>query len=123
MSALVQHDYNDALRELQNQLEKGVSLSELENIYMKVNTKSMTQDRGLANATSGAPSSYCRRHDVLKWLQKHSEGKNTSLSSLTLMNLVEKSMGGNNVFSRQIYSIGNYEVVVSNNKFCILLDE
>ncbi|GLT60579.1 hypothetical protein SLA2020_333400 [Shorea laevis] len=105
-------DYNDALRQLQNQLEKGVSLSELENIYMKENTKSMTQDRGLATATSGAPSSYRRRHDVLKWLQKHSEGKNTGLSSSTLMNLVEKSMGGNNVVSWQSYPIGNYEVVV-----------
>lgn len=103
-------DYNDALRELQNQLARGVSLHELENSYIDANAKSATQ--AMEPASSGTPSSYRRRHDVLKWLQMHSEEKITGLSSSTLMSLVEKSMGMINVVSRKSYSVGNHEIVV-----------
>lgn len=55
-----------------------------------------------------------RRHDVQKWLHKCSqdEGKKPT-SSFSLINVVENSVGGENVILRQSYHACNYEIVVS----------
>ncbi|XP_042987360.1 alpha-glucan water dikinase 2 isoform X2 [Carya illinoinensis] len=105
-------DYDDALGELQIQLSKGLSLNELRSSYLTANTRSMATDR--EEIRSHMPHSYQRRHNVDQWLQKHSEGhaKSTRLLSSSLLNLVEKSMGGDKVLSQQCYHVGNYEIVV-----------
>ncbi|XVF36561.1 hypothetical protein REPUB_Repub19eG0068200 [Reevesia pubescens] len=106
-------DYADALTELQNQLSKGISLNELQCSYMNASTKTKVRD-DMEPSRCGTQSSYHRRHDVEKWLQRQSKGheNNTGRSSSTLMDLVEKSVGGNNVVSLQNYFVGNYEIVV-----------
>ncbi|XVF64923.1 hypothetical protein PTKIN_Ptkin09bG0205500 [Pterospermum kingtungense] len=106
-------DYSDALKELQNQLSKGISLNELRCSYTNTSAKPKAQDDSKASK-SGTPSSYHRRHDVEKWLQRQSKRheNKTGQSSSTLMDLVEKSIGGNNVVARKNYFIGIYEIVV-----------
>ncbi|KAG4147412.1 hypothetical protein ERO13_D05G221000v2 [Gossypium hirsutum] len=97
-------DYADALTELQNQLRKGISLNELQSSYMNARTKIKAQD-DVQPSRPVTPSSYLRRHD----------GPNETKagqSSLALMDLVEKSAGGNNVVSKQNYIVGIYEIVV-----------
>ncbi|TYJ35370.1 hypothetical protein E1A91_A05G232500v1 [Gossypium mustelinum] len=107
-------DYADALTELQKQLRKGISLNELQSSYMNARTKIKAQD-DVQPSRPVTPSSYLRRHDVEKWLQRQSKGPNETKagqSSLALMDLVEKSAGGNNVVSMQNYIVGIYEIVV-----------
>ncbi|MBA0595641.1 hypothetical protein Gorai_012504 [Gossypium raimondii] len=107
-------DYADALTELQNQLRKGISLNELQSSYMNARTKIKAQD-DVQPSRPVTPSSYLRRHDVEKWLQRQSKGPNETKagqSSLALMDLVEKSAGGNNAVSKQNYIVGIYEIVV-----------
>ncbi|XWS25405.1 hypothetical protein CRYUN_Cryun27aG0065400 [Craigia yunnanensis] len=106
-------DYADALKELQNKLSKGISLNELQCSYMNASRKTKARD-DTETSRCGTPSSYHRRHDVEKWLQRQSKGheNKTGQSSSTLMDLVEKSIGGNNVVSKQNYFIGIYEIVV-----------
>ncbi|MBA0566033.1 hypothetical protein Golob_010883, partial [Gossypium lobatum] len=107
-------DYADALTELQNQLRKGISLNELQSSYMNARTKIKAQD-GVQPSRPVTPSSYLRRHEVEKWLQRQSKGPNETKagqSSLALMDLVEKSAGGNNVVSKKNYIVGIYEIVV-----------
>lgn len=89
-------------------------MNELQCSYMKASTKPKAQDDS-KTSRCGTPSSYHKRHDVEKWLQKQSKGheNKTSQSSSTLMDLVEKSVGGDNVVSRKNYFIGIYEIVVS----------
>ncbi|KAB1200279.1 Alpha-glucan water dikinase 2 [Morella rubra] len=105
-------DYDEALRELQIQLLKGVSLNELQKIYLTASTRSMPNDR--EEVMSHLPHSNQRRLNVEHWLQKHSEGhaKSTRVLSSALLDLVERSMGGDNVVSCQSYHIGNDEIVV-----------
>lgn len=64
---------------------------------------------------SGMSYPYKRKHNVEQWLQKHSTGsaKNASMPNSALMDLVDKSMGGDDVVSRISYHVGNYEIVVS----------
>ncbi|XP_039049997.1 alpha-glucan water dikinase 2 [Hibiscus syriacus] len=106
-------DYADALTELQNQLSKGISLNELQSSYMNARTERKIQD-DRQPSRSVTPSSYLRRHDVDKWLQRQSKGheNKTGQSSSTFMDLVEKSVGGNNVVSKQNHTVGYYEIVV-----------
>ncbi|XP_021284061.1 alpha-glucan water dikinase 2 isoform X3 [Herrania umbratica] len=106
-------DYADAITELQHQLSKGISLNELQLGYMNASTKSKAQV-GVEPSRCETPSSYRRRHDVEKWLQRCSkEHKNmTGPPSSSLTNLVEKSIGGNNVVSQQNFCVGNNEIVV-----------
>ncbi|XVE60631.1 hypothetical protein DITRI_Ditri05aG0143200 [Diplodiscus trichospermus] len=106
-------DYVDALKELQDKLSKGISLNELQCSYINASTKTKAQNYK-ETSSCGTPSSYHRRHDVEKWLQRQSKGpeNKTGQSSSTLMDLVEKSVGGNNVVSQQNYFTGIYEIVV-----------
>ena len=92
--------------------------------YMNASRKTKAQD-DTETSRCGTPSSYNRRHDVEKWLQRQSKGheNKTGQSSSTLMDLVEKSVGGNNVVSQQNYFIGIYEIVVSLLAIFYLLDE
>lgn len=109
----MQQDFNDALRELQCQLLKGISLNELQSSCMTTSTKTVS-DSGEQFRYEVPPSS-CRRLDVEKLLQKHSEGhaKSSTIPSSTFVDLVEKSVGGDNVISLENYLCGNCEIVVS----------
>ncbi|KAF2323959.1 hypothetical protein GH714_004747 [Hevea brasiliensis] len=105
-------DYDDAVRELQSQLAKGISLNELQSSCMSTSTKTLTDNRGQSRCA--LPPSYRRRHDVDQWLHKHSVGhaKSTNMPFSALMDLVERTNGGDKVISRQSYHVGNYEIVV-----------
>ncbi|OMO57553.1 Pyruvate phosphate dikinase, PEP/pyruvate-binding protein [Corchorus olitorius] len=103
-------DYAAALTELQNQLSQGISLNELQHLYTNASTKTKSQ-HDVEPSRYGTPSSYHRRHDVEKWLQRGQDNR-TGQPSSTLMDLVEKSVGGNNVVSRQHYRVGNCDIVV-----------
>lgn len=90
-------------------------MNELQSSYMNARTKIKAQG-DVQPSRPVTPSSYLRRHDVEKWLQRQSKGPNETKagqSSLALMDLVEKSVGGNNVVSKQNYIVGIYEIVVS----------
>ncbi|KAJ9187005.1 hypothetical protein P3X46_002505 [Hevea brasiliensis] len=104
-------DYDDAVRELQSQLAKGISLNELQSSCMSTSTKTLTDNRG--HSRCALPPSYRRRHDVDQWLHKHSVGhaKSTNMPFSALMDLVERTNGGDKVISRQSYHVGNYEIV------------
>lgn len=108
----MQKDYDDALRELQSQLSKGLSLNEQQSSYLTAgaNPRFTTNDR--EEFRSRIPYPYRRRHNVEQWLQKHSEG-HVRVRSSALLDLIEKSMGGDIVVSRQSYQVGNYEIAVS----------
>lgn len=108
----MQKDYDDALRELQSQLSKGLSLNELQSSYLTAgaSTRFTTNDR--EEFRSCIPYSCRRRHNVEQWLQKHSEG-HVRVQSSALLDLIEKSMGGDIVVSWQSYHVGNYEIAVS----------
>lgn len=98
----MQQDFDNALGELQIQLSKGLSLNGLWSGYLTANTGSMATNR--EEIRSHMPHSYQRRQNVDQRLQKYSEGhaKSTMLLSSSLLNLVEKSMGGDNVVSQQL---------------------
>ncbi|KAG8654882.1 hypothetical protein MANES_05G189000v8 [Manihot esculenta] len=105
-------DYDAAVRELQNQLTKGISLNELQNSCISERTKTVTDNKG--QSRFAVPRSYFQRHDVDQWLHKHSLGhaKSTNMTFPTLMDLVEGTTGGDKVISRQTHHVGNYEIVV-----------
>lgn len=144
---LLQQDYNNALRELQCQLSKGISLKDLQS-NMITSTKTEADNREQFRLTPytstktvdnreqfrhevppyastkrvdnrepfrhEVPPYACKRRDVGKWLQKQSKGcaKSTTVPS-SFMDLVGKSMGADNVISRQNYHMGICEIVVS----------
>ncbi|KAJ7965879.1 Alpha-glucan water dikinase 2 [Quillaja saponaria] len=105
-------DYDNALRELQDQLSKGISLNELQTSHLTARTKSVIENR--EQARTSTPFSYQRRHNVEEWLQKNSEGhaRRTNLPSSALMDLLEKSVGRVDVTSKQSYHLRNYDIVV-----------
>ncbi|XP_030934954.1 alpha-glucan water dikinase 2 isoform X1 [Quercus lobata] len=104
-------DYDDALREFQSQLSKGLSLNELQSSYLTAGASTRFTTNNREEFRSRIPYSYRTRHNVEQWLQKHSEG-HMRVQSSALLNLIEKSMGGDIVVSRQSYHVGNYEIVV-----------
>ncbi|XP_027354124.1 alpha-glucan water dikinase 2 isoform X2 [Abrus precatorius] len=103
-------DYDDALRELQNHLSKGITLNESWNSHATGGIKPVSNNRD--QLRSGMRYSYHRKYNVEDWLQKHSEGDKGTVSTSALINLVEKFIGGTNVMSRKIYHVHNYEIVV-----------
>ncbi|KAL6297180.1 hypothetical protein ACE6H2_005322 [Prunus campanulata] len=105
-------DYEDALTDLQSQMSKGISLNELQCSFSNSSSKRMVDNR--EQLRSGMSYSYKRKHNVEQWLQKHSTGsaKNASMPNSALMELVDKSMGGDDVVSWISYHVGNYEIVV-----------
>ncbi|CAN6584231.1 unnamed protein product [Malus baccata var. baccata] len=105
-------DYKDTLIGLQSQISKGISFNELQHSFSTSNPRRMV-DNG-EKLRSGMSYSYKRKHNVEQWLHKHSTApaKNASMPNSALMDLVEKSMGGDNVVSRITYQIGNYDIVV-----------
>ncbi|WOH14790.1 hypothetical protein DCAR_0934313 [Daucus carota subsp. sativus] len=122
-------NYDDALREIQSMLLKGVSLNELQgssraatNTVVALKKEEQSTQRSGSNTIvvvkkeePPIQTSYSlrRRHDVQKWLHKYpkEEGKSPMISS-SLMDVVESSVGGENVILRQSYHVGNYEIVV-----------
>ncbi|XXG55807.1 hypothetical protein AAC387_Pa03g3394 [Persea americana] len=116
-------DYEDALRELQNQLSRGISLDELQSSLLgATNTRNANnKEREPADikerptfVNSSFSFSHHKRHDVGRWLVKRSEGQQNGASfpSSSLLNLVEKTMGGNDVTFRQAFHVGNNEIVI-----------
>lgn len=109
---LIQQDYEDALIEVQNQIAKGISLNELHSSFSTSSTKRVVDNR--EQLKSGMTYSYKWKHNVDQWLQNHTTGPaKTTMTNSALMDLVDKSMGGDDVVSRRSYHVGNYEVVVS----------
>lgn len=108
----IQQDYEDAFIEVQNQIAKGTSLNELHSSFSTSSTKRVVDNR--EQLRSGMTYSYKQKHNVDQWLQNHTAApaKNTMPNS-ALMDLVDKSMWGDDVVSRRSYHVGNYEVVVS----------
>ncbi|KAK1400804.1 Alpha-glucan water dikinase 2 [Heracleum sosnowskyi] len=170
-----QQNYDDALREIQSLLLKGVSLNELQassraatnnavaiehsiqrsGLYSASNNivvvkkeeqpiqtsassraatnnavaikkeEQSIQRSGLYSASNNSvivmkeeqqfQTSYSlrRRHDIQKWLHKSSqdEGKKPT-PSLSLIDVIENSVGGENVILRQSYDVCNYKIVV-----------
>lgn len=131
---LRQKNYDDALREIQSMLSKGVSLNELQagsshgatkNVVVVKKEVQSIQTTGIRAASNNIvvvktedqpiQASYFlrRRHDVQKWLHKYSEeeGKKPT-TSFSLVDVVENSVGGENVILRQSYHVWNYEIMV-----------
>lgn len=108
----MQQDFNDALRELQSQLLKGISLNDLQSSCITTCAKTVSDSR--EQFRYEVPPSSCRRPNVEMWLPKLSEGhaKSSTVPVSTFSDLVEKFVGGNSVISRQNYLCGNYEIAV-----------
>ncbi|KAF8404738.1 hypothetical protein HHK36_009627 [Tetracentron sinense] len=111
----MKQDYEDALRELQSQLSKGISLDELQNTSQAASAKK-TADNKKRHILVNSPTSsiYHRRLDVSQWLHKPFKGhaKGSGLRESALLDLVEKSMGGDNVILRQNFHVGDHEIAV-----------
>lgn len=109
---LMQEGYDIALRQIPNQLSRGMSFNELQ---PSLSSSNVTKAENKEQLRSRMLYSYKRRHNVEKWLHKGSRGLKTSTCwpSSALMDLVEKSMGGDDMVLKQNYHIGNYEIVVS----------
>ncbi|KAJ4963695.1 hypothetical protein NE237_023634 [Protea cynaroides] len=108
-------DYEDALRELQRELSKGISLDELRNGIQGTSTKRISDDRAQSELLNSPTASInLRKRDVGQWLHMYSEIqiKGTHLPVSVLLDLVEKYKGGDNVILRQIFHVGDNEIVV-----------
>ncbi|ESQ54882.1 hypothetical protein EUTSA_v10024230mg [Eutrema salsugineum] len=107
-----QIDYDNAIRELQAELARGMSLDELQaNSTLRVE-KEVTSE---PNQTMKLhPPSHRRKHDVQKWLQKYAEPttKTGSVKSSALVNLLKRSVGQENIVSERSFHIRNYEIAV-----------
>lgn len=108
----MQQNYDDALRELQNLLSKGISLNELQGGFCTASNAMVVSNK--EKQGSQTPHSFHRRHNVGKWLHKYSkEDAKKSTSTLSaLIDVVEKSMGRDSVILRQNYHVGNFEIMV-----------
>ena len=108
----MQHDHDNALRELQSLLSKGISLHELQTSVQSTNNTMVAINKELG---SQPPHLFGRRHDVGQWLYKYSKEhtRNNYSPSSALMDAVEKYMGGDSVIHRQSYRFGNYEIMVN----------
>ncbi|RDY04427.1 Alpha-glucan water dikinase 2, partial [Mucuna pruriens] len=100
--------YDSALRELPNHLSKGITLNESRNNYPTGGIKPVNDNRD--QLRSGMRCSHLRQHNIEDWLQKHSEGY--AKGTISTAALVEDSIGGTDVMSRQIYHVHNYEIMV-----------
>ncbi|KAL8154797.1 hypothetical protein AgCh_000234 [Apium graveolens] len=150
-------NYDDALREIQSMLSKGVSLNDLQassrdatnNVVSIKKEEQSIQRSGQASscaATNNVVSikkeeqsiqrsgqyaasnnivvvkkeeqpiqtsySLRRRYDVQKWLNKYSQDEEKKPTPLSPIDVVENSVGGENVILRQSYHVCNYEIVV-----------
>ncbi|XP_010520833.1 PREDICTED: alpha-glucan water dikinase 2 isoform X2 [Tarenaya hassleriana] len=105
-----QQDYEAAVRELQEELAKGMSLDELQNKDTIKDRRPMSNERNQTGYLP--PSSYRRKHDVQKWLQKYAEplNKSGSVSISSLVDLVKRS--AENIVSQQSFHVRNHEIVV-----------
>ncbi|KAL5705472.1 alpha-glucan, water dikinase [Ranunculus cassubicifolius] len=110
-----QENYEVALRELQIQLSKGTSLTELQHSVQSTGSKKTADEKEIPVVNNSATllASH-RRHDVGQLLRPQSNGQAQRSKSLSsgLMGLVEDSMGVENVIYRQSFHAGNHEIVV-----------
>lgn len=107
-----QIDYDNAVRELQTELARGISLDDLQaNSTVPVEKEVTSEPHQTMNNQS-----YRRKHDVQKWLQKYAEpiNRNGSVKSSTLVELSKRSVGQENVISQKSFHVRNYEITVCN---------
>lgn len=115
-------DYEDAMKELQTQLSRGIKLEELKssllgasNVRTADNKERHPVDNNKRSTLVNMPSSFThkKRNDVDQWLTKHYEDqcKGPSSHSSSLLDLAEKSIGGADVILRQTFHVGNNEIV------------
>ncbi|EOA18356.1 hypothetical protein CARUB_v10006877mg [Capsella rubella] len=104
-----QIDYDNAIRELQSELARGISLDDLHaNSTVPVEKEVNSEPHQTMNQL------YHRKHDVQKWLQKYAEpiNINGSVHSSVLAELSKRSIGEENVVSQKIFHVRNYEIMV-----------
>lgn len=113
--SLFQIDYDIAVRELQAELARGMSLEELQANSTVTVEKAVTSEPN-QKTNLHTPSYRRRRHDVQKWLQKYAEPitKTGSVKSSALADLLKRSVGEENVVSQRSFHIRNYEIAVCN---------
>ncbi|KAF5194960.1 Alpha-glucan water dikinase protein [Thalictrum thalictroides] len=71
-----QENYEVALRDLQSQLSKGISLNELQSSFQAPGSKRAADNKESSSVVdSVTSSSYHRRHDVGQWIHQRSQGK------------------------------------------------
>ncbi|CDY61008.1 BnaA01g35130D [Brassica napus] len=107
-----QMDYENAIRELQADLARGISIDDLQaNSSIPVEKAVISEPKQTMNLHQ---PSHRRKHDVQKWLQKYAEPitKNASVNSSALAELLKKSVGQENVVSQKSFHIRNYEIAV-----------
>nr|VDC75014.1 unnamed protein product [Brassica rapa] len=107
-----QMDYENAIRELQADLARGISIDDLQaNSSIPVEKAVISEPKQTMNLHQ---PSHRRKHDVQKWLQKYAEPitKNASVNSSAVAELLKKSVGQENVVSQKSFHIRNYEIAV-----------
>ncbi|XP_010439039.1 PREDICTED: alpha-glucan water dikinase 2-like [Camelina sativa] len=104
-----QIDYDNAIRELQAELARGISLDDLH-----ANSTVPVEKEVTSEPNQSMNQSYRRKHDVQKWLQKYAEpiNRNGSVQSSVLVELSKRSIGLENVVSQKIFHVRNYEITV-----------
>lgn len=113
----MQEDYEAALKELNEQLLRGMSIDEirpsLKNHDIKITSNAQEIQRHGNNIVS-----YHKKYDVSQWLTKKPSGhmKEVSFYRSSVEALIEKTFGAANIIMRQLYNIGNDELVVSTVK-------
>lgn len=107
-------NFEVALRELQSQLSKGISLSELQSSFLSSGTRATANKTEVFIVDTTTSPAYHKRHDVGQWLQQRSQGQAKTPNSLSsgLVDLVDKSIGGGDVAFQQIFRAGNHEIAV-----------
>ncbi|KAF6166769.1 hypothetical protein GIB67_005645 [Kingdonia uniflora] len=102
-----QQDYDDALRELQNKLSKGISLDDLRNSSEAASTKRAVDSKYQSTPVNSSISSvYCRRQNVAQWLHKRSGGQDKGAYLLA-----SYLAGGDHVLVQKKFNTGNQEIV------------
>ncbi|XP_072989475.1 alpha-glucan water dikinase 2 isoform X1 [Typha latifolia] len=108
-------DFEAALKELQRELSRGLSLDEIRRSLKESQTKRISNDKmAPMPANTMSPSVYHKRHDVSQWLTKRSTGndKSNRFHPSALLSIVETTVGGENIHLRESFTIGNNELVV-----------
>lgn len=107
-------DYENALRELQADLARGISIDNLQaNSSIPVEKAVISEPKQTMNLHQ---PSHRRKHDVQKWLQKYAEPitKNAKVNSSALADLLKKSVGEEDVVLQKSFHVRNYEIAVRN---------
>ncbi|WOL20108.1 alpha-glucan water dikinase 2 isoform X2 [Canna indica] len=106
-------DYEAAFSELNNQLLRGMSIDEIRSSLKNHNIHTSTKEvQSSKNAMIS--SVHHRRYDISQWLTKQSLGhmRASPFCGSALETLIARTLGADNIKTRQLYTIGNTELVV-----------